>query len=180
MRSRTVYFCFFISYSKALTSECRTLKSVSIMNSPFLSDASFKCLSLCKRLRKIRVEGKLNESIFLFENVFLSVSSLVIKQLRMSQVRLMLIHHRLLTANLCLQLTARNYPCKGNYSGRVDSFFITPWRLFRCLWARPLRILCQAITCSVKIRFFYSWRPKSQIKYLTVTQVTNKWLSDQI
>lgn len=42
---------------QALTSECRTLKSVSIMNSPFLSDASFKCLSLCKRLRKIRVEG---------------------------------------------------------------------------------------------------------------------------
>ncbi|XP_029212767.2 dynein regulatory complex subunit 6-like [Acropora millepora] len=42
---------------QALTSECRTLKSVSIMNSPFLSDASFKCLSQCKRLRKIRVEG---------------------------------------------------------------------------------------------------------------------------
>ena len=44
------------------------------MNSPFLSDASFKCLSLCKRLRKIRVEGKLNEFVLFFENVFLSVS----------------------------------------------------------------------------------------------------------
>ena len=73
-RWRTVYLCFFISFSKALTSECRTLKSVSIMNSPFLSDASFKCLSLCKRLRKIRVEGKLNEFVLFSENVFLSVS----------------------------------------------------------------------------------------------------------
>ena len=73
-RWRTVYLCFFISFSKALTSECRTLRSVSIMNSPFLSDASFKCLSLCKRLRKIRVEGKLNEFVLFFENVFLSIS----------------------------------------------------------------------------------------------------------
>ena len=95
-----------MSFSKALTSECRTLRSVSILNSPFLSDASFKCLSLCKRLRKIRVEGKLNEFVLFSENVFLSVSSLVIKQLRMSQVRLMLINHSgLLTANFCLQLT---------------------------------------------------------------------------
>ncbi|RMX56403.1 hypothetical protein pdam_00023147, partial [Pocillopora damicornis] len=42
---------------QALTSECRTLKNVSIMNSPFLSDAAFKCLASCKKLNKIRVEG---------------------------------------------------------------------------------------------------------------------------
>ena len=52
------------------------------------------------------MEGKLNEFVLFSENVFLSVSSLVIKQLRMSQVRLMLIKHSgLLTANFCLQLT---------------------------------------------------------------------------
>lgn len=42
---------------QALTSECRTLRNVSILNSPFLSDASFKCLASCRRLHKIRVEG---------------------------------------------------------------------------------------------------------------------------
>ncbi|XP_020600406.1 F-box/LRR-repeat protein 13-like [Orbicella faveolata] len=42
---------------QALTSECRTLKNVSILNSPFLSDAAFKCLASCRRMHKIRVEG---------------------------------------------------------------------------------------------------------------------------
>lgn len=42
---------------QALTSECRTLKNVSILNSPLLSDAAFKCLASCRRLNKIRVEG---------------------------------------------------------------------------------------------------------------------------
>ena len=52
----------FFRILKALTSECRTLKNVSIMNSPFLSDAAFKCLASCKKLNKIRVEGEFNLS----------------------------------------------------------------------------------------------------------------------
>ncbi|KAL9960679.1 hypothetical protein ACROYT_G034165 [Oculina patagonica] len=42
---------------QALTSECRTLRNVSILNSPFLSDAAFKCLASCRRMHKIRIEG---------------------------------------------------------------------------------------------------------------------------
>ena len=45
-------------FQQALTSECRTLRSVSVLNSPFLSDAAFKSLALCRRLHKIRIEGK--------------------------------------------------------------------------------------------------------------------------
>lgn len=56
-----IFFHFF-RILKALTSECRTLKNVSIMNSPFLSDAAFKCLASCKKLNKIRVEGEFNLS----------------------------------------------------------------------------------------------------------------------
>ena len=51
------YCCLFL---QALTSECRTLRNVSILNSPFLSDAAFKCLASCRRLHKIRVEGDLS------------------------------------------------------------------------------------------------------------------------
>ena len=52
-----LFFSFFFFF-QALTSECRTLKNASILNSPFLSDAAFKCLASCRRLHKVRVEGK--------------------------------------------------------------------------------------------------------------------------
>ena len=59
-----VWDLFFIFFPEALTSECRTLKSVSILHSPFLSDAAFKCLATCRRLHKIRIEGKLSSVLF--------------------------------------------------------------------------------------------------------------------
>ncbi|XP_032221277.2 dynein regulatory complex subunit 6 [Nematostella vectensis] len=42
---------------QSLTSECRTLRTVSILNSPFLSDTAYKSLALCRKLHKLRIEG---------------------------------------------------------------------------------------------------------------------------
>ena len=58
-------------YIQMLTEKCSSVKTISILNSPLISDTGMKYLTAFRRLQKIQIEGSVHVSRF--NNVFILI-----------------------------------------------------------------------------------------------------------